>query len=78
MKKKIQVKIDNTFVGEIFLCMYLCAPSLGILKFTIFISSTCIALFITVYCSSLSLVTVFVVKYILSDIDITTPVFLSF
>ena len=58
--------------------MYLGAVMLGAYTFIIVISSSWIDPFIIMYCPSLSFITVFVLKSILSDMSIGTPVLIFF
>ena len=58
--------------------MYLGASMLGAYIFIIFMSSSWVDPLIIMQCSSFSLVTVFVLKFILSDISIATSAFYLF
>ena len=67
--------LSNFFIALSIYLMYLGAPMLGAYIFIIVISSSWTDPLIIMYCPSLSLLTFFILKSILSDTSIATPAF---
>ena len=71
----IVLLLSSPFIAVSVYLMYRGAPMLGTYIFTIVTSSSWIDPLIIMWCPSLSLITVFILKSILCDMSIATPTF---
>ena len=74
----IMLLLISSFIAVSSCLMYWGAPLFGAYIFIIVISSSWIDPLIIIWCPSLSLVTFFILKSILSDMNIATPAFFWF
>ena len=68
----------STFMSLNMCFIYLVVPMSGAYMFTNAISYSCIGPLIILWCPSLTLVTVFVLKSVLSEVSVATPVVILF